>query len=193
MKVGPIITEIRLYCPIFEGRVAGAAEFRPLPEDVALDLPAAYVIPEPDSAGPATPCTAYYQEISDEFTVVVVLPNPDKRGQAAWDQSHDARAELWRALVGWPPGGDYSLCRYTGGGEVIAMDRARLYVAFGFAVDYALGHDDTRQGADLDALPTIDTIHIDVDVIDPAYDPNLAEIGPDGRIEVETQFDTTTE
>lgn len=45
MKLTPVIAALRARCPYFENRVAGAAQFKNLPEVGKLRLPAAYVVP----------------------------------------------------------------------------------------------------------------------------------------------------
>ncbi|STM57382.1 phage protein [Escherichia coli] len=45
MKLTPVIAALRARCPYFENRVAGAAQFKNLPEVGKLKLPAAYVVP----------------------------------------------------------------------------------------------------------------------------------------------------
>ena len=44
MKLTPVIAALRARCPYFENRVAGAAQFKNLPEVGKLRLPAAYVV-----------------------------------------------------------------------------------------------------------------------------------------------------
>ena len=49
MKLVPIIAALRARCPEFQNRVAGAAQFKDLPEVGKMKLPAAYVVPGDDS------------------------------------------------------------------------------------------------------------------------------------------------
>lgn len=49
MKLTSVIAALRARCPYFENRVAGAAQFKNLPEVGKLRLPAAYVVPGDDS------------------------------------------------------------------------------------------------------------------------------------------------
>ena len=202
MKLSPIVIELRARASTFAGRVAGAAEFRPLKESENLEMPAAYVIGEPDGPGEATANAHYRQEIEDRFSVVAVLDNPDNRGQQSWDESEEIREELWRVLLGWRIDEYHNPIKYDGGGEIIYMDRSRTYIAFAFSTKLTLGPADTRQGLDLDELPPLEDIKIGVDCIDPAYDPNNEpgretynpdqpsprDSGPDGRIEVEADL-----
>lgn len=76
MKLTPVIAALRARCPYFENRVAGAAQFKNLPEVGKLRLPAAYVVPGDDSPGENKSQTDYWQELKEGFSVVVILSNP---------------------------------------------------------------------------------------------------------------------
>lgn len=75
MKLTPVIAALRARCPYFENRVAGAAQFKNLPEVGKLRLPAAYVVPGDDSPGENKSQTDYWQELKEGFSVVVILSN----------------------------------------------------------------------------------------------------------------------
>lgn len=187
MKYSLVIARLRQRCPVFGNRVAGAAEFKPLPETANLAVPAAYVLPLDDQAGSVAAMNGYEQTIRDGFAVVVCLSNrTDERGQAAADELDTIRATLWKALLGWEPDDDHGWVEYEGG-EVVHMDRARLYYQFDFAAEMAITVDMTGQGADLDGLPTFTGLQLRVDCIDPV-DPNLGPSGPDGRPEADGVF-----
>ena len=51
MKLAPIIAALRARCPEFQNRVAGAAQFKDLPEVGKMKLPAAYVVNRPGFFG----------------------------------------------------------------------------------------------------------------------------------------------
>ena len=44
MQLELVIAQLRALCPSFSGRVAGAAEFKPVQEAAALPVPCAFVI-----------------------------------------------------------------------------------------------------------------------------------------------------
>lgn len=92
------------------------------------------------------------------------------------------RAELWAALLGWQPGEAYDVCKYEGG-QLLALDRARLWYQFEFSAALQIGPADGWQDRSLVGLPYFDGINFRADFIEPA-DPNLANPGPDGRDEV---------
>lgn len=187
MKLNLLIQALRQRCPSFSNRVAGAAEFKRLPENSTLPVPAAFVIPLDDEPEINRSQTGYRQIIRDVFAVVVVLSNvADERGQAAGTALHDIRAELFRALLGWNPEPEYDSIEYEGG-QLLGMDRSRLFYQFEFGADFEIGSDDvgtpeTWQTLELAALGGFEEAKIDIDCIDPA-DPNLQSPGPDGRIE----------
>lgn len=187
MKLNLLIQALRQRCPSFQNRVAGAAEFKRLPENSTLPVPAAFVIPLDDEPEINRSQTGYRQIIRDVFAVVVVLSNvADERGQAAGTALHDIRAELFRALLGWNPEPEYDGIEYEGG-QLLGMDRSRLFYQFEFGADFEIGSDDvgtpeTWQTLELAELGGFEEAKIDIDCIDPS-DPNLQSPGPDGRIE----------
>jgi hypothetical protein len=181
MRLAPIIQRLRARCPEFSGRVAGAAEFEPLKESANLTTPAAYVLPDSERVTDDPGMNEYQQTLRESFVVAVAVSNRDERGQAAADELHALRASIWRALLGWVPGDGYGWIGYEGG-EILHLDRARLYYQFEFGADFHITNDQTAQAADLADLPEFAEMDFGVDAIDPA-DPNLGRPGPDGRIE----------
>ncbi|MFK8256862.1 hypothetical protein ACFL9S_03655 [Erwinia sp. AnSW2-5] len=182
MKLSPIIGAIRGRCPFFANNVSGAAEFKNLPETGKMLLPAAYVIPVEDIAGEQKTQTDYWQVIKEGFSVVVVLDNTrDERGQAAsYDVVDTVRAELWKGLLGMRPDEDSDIIVYAGG-QLLDMDRGRLYYQFDFTCDREINVEDTRQQEELDSLDDFREIGINIDYIDPGD-------GPDGIIEHHTEI-----
>lgn len=189
MKIEPIVQALRLRCPSFGGRVAGAAEFRGLPEKAALPVPAGFVVPLDDNPEDNRSNVGYRQAVRERFAVIVALSNSaDERGQGAAADVHDIRAELWRALLGWPPAEDYDGLQYDGR-QLLAMDRARIWFQFEFSAEMEIGSDDignpeTWQALELAALPALEEVKFTLDAIDPR-DPNVPGAGPDGRPEAE--------
>lgn len=190
MRMSVVIERLRAGCPSFKGRVAGASEFKPLPETAKMAVPSAYVMPLDDDAGEQRSQTDYYQLVTDGFAVVVVIANTaDERGQHAVDHVHDLRREIWRALLGWQPTPDYNPVTYEGG-ALVEMDRARLYYQFEFSASFEIGEEDTRQWDELEALPEFEGVcgHGDqwgIDYLDPGLGPNV--VPPEWRI-IEHQF-----
>lgn len=184
MNLALIIEGLRQRCPSFAGRVAGAAQFQMLPEKTNLPVPCAYVIPLDDNPEGNRSATGYRQRVSDAFAVIVALSNtPDERGQAAASSVHDIRRELFRALLGWQVSDDYDGIEYDGG-NLLSLDRARLWYQYEFAAEFEIGSDDvanpdTWQTIDLASLPALTEIQID-DAVNPAA-IDAANPTPDGR------------
>lgn len=185
MKLTPIIAALRTRCPRYENRVGGAAQFKSIPEAGKLRLPAAYVVPAEDVTGEQKSQTDYWQDLTEGFSVIVVLSNTrDEKGQwSSYDAVHDARDEIWKALLGWQPDDDAHEIVYAGG-MLLDLNRFELYYQFDFTRRYEIAENDTRQQDDLDALGYLKSLDIDVDFIDPGH-------GPDGHIEIHTELTLT--
>lgn len=135
MKLTPVIAALRARCPYFENRVAGAAQFKNLPEVGKLRLPAAYVVPGDDSPGENKSQTDYWQELKEGFSVVVILSNGrDERGQfASYDVVDDVRQMLFKALLGWNPEECGNPINYDGG-TLLDLNRHELIYQFDFSI-----------------------------------------------------------
>ncbi|HHK9553076.1 hypothetical protein MX989_14460 [Enterobacter sichuanensis] len=182
MRLTPIIAALRRRCPLFENRVGGAAQFKAIPEAGKLRLPAAYVVPAEDVTGEQKSQTDYWQDLTEGFSVIVVLSNErDEKGQwASYDAVHDVRQLVWKALLGWEPDPEAHEIQYAGG-MLLDLNRHELYYQLDFTVKYEITESDTRQQDDLDGLPDLETLSIDVDFIEPGT-------GPDGNIEHHTKI-----
>ncbi|CAK0771387.1 conserved hypothetical protein [Gammaproteobacteria bacterium] len=192
MNLNLVIGQIRTYAPIFNGRVAGAARYKALAETANLLVPAAYVVPLDDSPGDNQSLNDVWQPLTDSFAVIVAIDNTvDERGQAAIEIGHDTvRAQLWACLLGWQPDGLGSASRYRGivyqGGNLLDLDRSRLWYQFDFGADMQIVDSDGWQETELAAYPHFDGVTVNWDAIDPEYDKNLVAAGaqgPDGRAE----------
>lgn len=186
MKLAPIIAALRVRCPIFENRVAGAAQFKDLPEVGKMKLPAAYVVPGDDSPGEQKCQTDYWQDLTEGFSVIVFVSNGrDERGQfASYDVVHDVRQMLFKALLGWNPEEGGEPITYAGG-TLLDVNRHELSYQFDFTVLNEIGEEDTRLPDELNALDEFKTLSIDVDFIDPGK-------GPDDVIEHHTEITLST-
>ncbi|WP_049687897.1 phage tail terminator protein, partial [Yersinia aldovae] len=143
MRLSLVIAALRLRCPTFNGRVAGAAEYGLLTENSKMALPSAWVIPTNDTVGEQRSQTDYWQIVTDGFAVVVVMDNSaDQRGQkAAFDAVHDLRAELFKALLGWQPEPCYDAIQYDGG-NLLDTNRAHLYYQYDFSAKMEINEED---------------------------------------------------
>ena len=164
MNLNIIIGQLRAQIPAFENRVAGAAKFSILPEASNLLVPAAYVIPMDENPERNQSGNGYRQTVQEGFAVIVALSNKaDERGQAATMSVHDMRALLFKSLLGFQPGEKYDVIEYEGG-NLLHMDRARLYFQFEFVVDYEIGEGDTWLSVRDRGLPDWQGLDIEVDV-----------------------------
>lgn len=195
MKITPVVEQLRRCCPAFARRIAGGIDLDAVKASQQLVRPSAFVVATADAAADNDIDNGVRQVITDSFDVLVVLDAKDQRGQLAVDVLHDVRAELWRALVGWRPAGEYEPITYAGG-ELLEIDRALVLYRFSFVAEFQLGRSEVGAPAEtwtelqLDGLAPLEGVDIDVDCIDPA-DPNLKRPGPDGRIEFLLREDLT--
>lgn len=129
-ETDPVIAALRARCPRFENRV-GAAQFKAIPDAGKLKLPAAYVVPSEDVTGEQKSQTDYWQDLTEGFSVIVVLSNErDEKGQwASYDAVHDVRHEIWKAVLGWTPDPDAHEITYAGG-MLLELNRYELYYQF---------------------------------------------------------------
>lgn len=188
MRLSPIVQALRERCPSFETRVFGLADFTDLDQATSVALPAAFVLPLDEDVRNLSWGTNVRAEIFERAAVVVALAQTDPRGQAAYDSLHDIRAELWGALVGWRMDQDSGPFA-PDGGELLDMDRSRFLFQFDFARVIAM---DSGTDGYQPVLDDFGETGFRVDTIDPA-DPNLAQPGPDGRIEIGGDWPIPTE
>lgn len=182
MDISLVIAALKERCTSFGGRVAGAAEYKRIAESAQLTVPAAYVIPMDDEAGENQTLNGYRQDITDVIAVIVVLSNTvDELGNVSINTVRLMRAELCRALAGWPPDAEHERLIYEGG-HLLELNRVLLSYQFEFSAITQISEADTWQGISNAALPAFTSIKIDVDAIDPR-DPNKPGTGPDGTIE----------
>ena len=183
MQLEPVIAALKARCAAFNNRISGAAQFKLLPETMQLTVPCAYVIPLDDAPQESRSLNSIRQPMVDSFAVIVALSNtPDEKGQAATHSVDSLRTALWAALLGWRPADRYDGINYEGG-TLLQVDRARLWYQFEFGALMEIEPGDGWQDIDLATLPHLDVVNVQIDAISPQFDPNLASIGPDGRIE----------
>ena len=193
MKMTPLITQLRDQCPTLGNRIAAGVDLATLQTDNPLQTPSAWVSPLEDLASASTAQNLTTQPIRDRFEIVLALDATD--ATKALDLLHDLRAELWRALVGFKPGNDYSAIVYDGG-EMVSINSSRAFYRLRFFAEFQLGRNLPGQPAEswhereLDGLSSFTGVTVRVDAIDPA-DPNLKHPGPDGRVELTFSGDVT--
>lgn len=162
MKLSPVISALRTYCPRFEQRIGGTAEYGAALECTHVELPSAYVVPGGSTVGEQRSQTDYWQVLTDQFSVIVILNNTDKRGQyTSCDLIDEVRSEIWRAILGWTPDTAYGAIEYADD-EYLDMNQDELIWQFNFKAETEINAEDTRQYAELNNLPDLHTVAIDV-------------------------------
>lgn len=170
LKLDLIIDQLRSFCPSFGHRFAGAADFVKVQESTALPTPCGFVIPMDDSPETSGSQNAVRQRIDEAFAVIVALDNTsDERGQASAISVHSIRAELWKALLGWRPEKRYDGIVYEGG-NLMTVDRARLWWRFEFSAFTQIGPGDGFEEGALQALPAFHGANLRFVVAEPGDD-----------------------
>nr|BFE91073.1 hypothetical protein GCM10020185_16090 [Pseudomonas brassicacearum subsp. brassicacearum] len=123
MKITPILTQLREQCPTLAHRVAAGFDLATLQAETPLQTPCAYVLPTADIASKNAAQNVTLQAVRDRFDAVLVLDATD--ATKALDLLHDLRAELWRALVGFKPGAEYTGVEYDGS-ELVSINSSRV-------------------------------------------------------------------
>jgi len=186
MNIDIVINQIRLRCPLFGNRVAGAAEFKGVDQNNALAAPCAYVIPLAEVAEDNRSQNDIIQEVRESFAVIVCVGMGDERGQASHNIVHDIRALLFSALLGFEVDEDCPI-DYEGA-ALLALNRGRMWYQYEFGTTYQVDVLGTWQHYKISNLPPLEIVHMNTDVIDPIADPNLQAPGPDGRSEFQSKI-----
>lgn len=134
MRLSIIVKRLKEAHTRFGDYVAGSAEL-----DLALrntlkkDM--AFVVPIADDSPSNLYDSGESQLITERFSVIIALANDvsdkDKTGLTSYDQLHDIRSELFRALVGWQILGAESLIYYAGG-KFITVQNDYLWWQYDF-------------------------------------------------------------
>ena len=143
------IEQLRTYCPLLGGRVAGAAQFQLGLQNynTNMPLPAGYVLPLGQSSeGLDVMSGGYYQFVHKAVGVVVEFDaKPDRRGQAPAMQFDEMEAAIFGSLLNWVPGLCITRNRqgyWFEGARFLDLDRARCFYQWEFALNTILDSDD---------------------------------------------------
>lgn len=182
MDIDTVVTHLRDHVPLLQRRVGAGFDVEAIDASVQLSLPCASVIFAGDDAGHNELKTGVMQRVTDELHVLVVVDNPDERGQQAVARIGGLRRQLLCALAGWTPAEDYLPVEYLGS-DLVRLQRGRLLYLFKFSAEWQLGGPDASPDApevwpDVEAAqrPDFTGLDVRVDYIDPGH-------GPDGQIE----------
>ena len=148
MNYDAVIAQLKAYAPMFNGNVAGAADYdRAVQDQVWLPPPAAYVRPLDEEAEPNTSLNSLRQLVTERFGVIVIFDNSaDRRGQTVTSLYDGTRAAIWRAILNWSvdPVRASRGIEY-GGGQLLAHDRARLLYQWEFTLQITVSAADGWQ------------------------------------------------
>ncbi|NPD67298.1 hypothetical protein HN018_06885 [Lichenicola cladoniae] len=148
MTLDEIIAQLKTYAPVFNGNVAGAAEWELAGDQVWLPAPAAYVVQIEDEPGPNLDQTGLQQIVTQTIGIIVDLDNSiDRRGQAAsTDAVGQIRTAVFGAILNWRPGSANAArgFAYARGGY-LRSNRARLIWQFDFAIETTITEHDGFQ------------------------------------------------
>ena len=145
MNLAAVVQQIKDYAPVFEGRVAGAADFAAgLESNVWGASPAAFVVPLEDEVTPNDEQNAAFQCVTERIGIVVQFDNSaDRRGQGVTLQYDAVRQALFGALLNWnadPVRGRKAMA--YAGGHALQLDRARLFFQWTFELEITIDDDD---------------------------------------------------
>ncbi len=157
MNLDVVILRLKALCPLFNGNVAGAAEYQQGVKDEAwLPPPAAYVIPLDDEVGENLDLQGLDQFVTERIGVIVMFSNAagvavgDRRGQTTSELFNPIQWQLYTALLNWrpnssdenpglvlptDPGVDHSAKGFAyAGRRFLDIDLARLFYQWDFAL-----------------------------------------------------------
>ena len=158
MNIDAVILQLKTYAPIFNGNVAGLAQYELAKDQIWLPPPAAYVMPLDDEATPNKNLAGLNQIVTETVAIIVDLDNSaDRRGQAAsTDALLPIRTAVFAAILNWRPDGENAArgFAYARGG-LISSDRARMRWQFDFAIENTITSDD---GFQLPSEPLTDIV-----------------------------------
>lgn len=166
MDLNRIITQIRTYAPIFQNRVAGAAQYAALASATQMLYPSGYVLAGADTATENESPNGLYQYVTEGFGVVIVLDNStniaDRRGQTAVSQVGEIKEAVWAAILNWRYDPVYSArgIQYEGGDVIPTDDQARLF----YQLDFSNTRIITEANGFIETYPDLTEIDIGIDI-----------------------------
>ena len=160
--IGTCIAQLRANAPVFAGRVAGAAEFYKGLRDytTSLPMPAAYVLPLGEEAGPNTNAVGLFQIVQFNIGIAVELDaQQDRRGQRPTMDIEAIKDEINSSILNLIiPNCRMTRGIYEVGARPLDLDRARLWYQYEYAADLQFTDAD---GVQPDSIP-LQTIEVDV-------------------------------
>jgi hypothetical protein len=162
---GTFIASLRANAPIFNGRIAGAAEFYKGLRDysTSMPLPAAYVLPLGQEAEPNNVMNGLVQVIRKGVGIAVELDaQRDRRGQDPAMILEAVEAQIFASCLNLMVD-ECRMSRGTAftGARYLDLDRARLWYQWEFGLDWQITDADGVQP------PSVPLDHIEVDIFGP--------------------------
>ena len=148
MIIDATIQQLRTYCPLLGGRVAGTADFRQGLENynAALAQPAGYVVPLDQDSDGNTVMIGLIQVVTKRIGVIVEFDaRADRRGQWPTMNYDLMEAGIMAAILNWRPVECRTLNQqgfWFHGGRFLDLDRARLFYQWEFALNWQITDDD---------------------------------------------------
>ena len=159
------ISQLRTNAPIFAGRVAGAAEFYAGLKNynTSLALPAAYVLPLGQEAGPNQAAGGDLIQIVQKTVGIAVEldAQTDRRGQDPVMQFQVIETQLFASVLNMilmDACPRMSKGVYFQGARYLDLDRARLFYQWEFGLDWQIS---TADGVQPQSIP-LATIEVDI-------------------------------
>jgi hypothetical protein len=160
--LGLFIAQVRLCAPIFQGRVAGAAEFNAGLKNynTSMALPAAFVLPLGQEADENKWAPGLIQIVKKTIGIAVEFDaQQDRRGQSPTMQFEEIEAQLMASVLGlFIPNCRMSQPIYFRGARYLDLDRARLFYQWEFGIDWQITDAD---GVQFESIP-LRMIELDV-------------------------------
>jgi len=137
MRVGAIVLKLMLADTRFNNYVGGAAEFANA-QKYNLKQDSLFVIPLIENAAENTNDNEIKQTITERFGVVCVSRTDrrqnNKSGIIAYDQLHNDRNDIFKALLGWTMPEAESMISYRGG-RLLDINPVYMWYQFEFEYD----------------------------------------------------------
>jgi hypothetical protein len=117
IKVATIAARLMSLVPEL-ARVAGVSDLAAAKGNVT-QLPAAYIMPEPERAKPNKLMGGHSQELIERFTILLLVKNvSDYGGMAAQEEVEALSAKVRAAMLGWQPTPEHSPVDLVGAGPL---------------------------------------------------------------------------
>lgn len=177
MNIDHVIQQVRTYCPSFQNRVAGAADFaKGLETVVNMSLPACYCLMLEETAGENDSMNSLFQQVNERCAIILEIDNSiagggDRRGQGAVDVVDPLKYEVFSAVLNWRITERATKGMQYDGGRLLDFDRARLWWQLEFSVITTIDSDDGFQPIN---TPLIEVSAIDTNL--PALLPQVINI-----------------